>query len=419
MDKGYLENYHAKEKEEMTKFLKNIYNQKLNSSYPDKDRFHKLKEPVGKAFFPIESIWPQIPLFGSLIIEISPIPEHLFYQSHGTEKKDFEKLIDFSKETGKVQFMINGNPETFRGLDFLLPLFEEMRPPISYSIPMASLFEFNELKNYVNEFNTLINIPSQKGMSFKDVHANIANLGVSRYSLNEVLDENRVYYAFFKGYGYDNIVDCYEDLVIIDPEKAALFLAGMAKLIVEPKLEAFKSDRIFSFEALTELNNSLNSTDLIGKTNNIHEIGKFLFNKLTFMPEGFEACKDVIARYKQEDLYKVSSSLHEGVIKQDQDLVCKKNIELSEILDNVWSDAKLENRIKGVSYGIPISMALVGTLASGALAGGVGLLAGLGIEGVSEIFDQESIGEKLAKKTVPNHVVNIFDFKKKYNIEKQ
>ncbi len=67
MDKEYLENYHAKEKEEMDKFLINIYEQRLNSSYPDRDRFHKLKEPVGKAFLPFESIWPQIPLFGSLI----------------------------------------------------------------------------------------------------------------------------------------------------------------------------------------------------------------------------------------------------------------------------------------------------------------------------------------------------------------
>ncbi len=352
-----------------------------------------------------------------LIIEISPVPEQFFYQSHGIEKKDFEELIDFSKETGKVQFMINGNPESFRGLDFLLPLFEEMRPPLSYSIPMASLFEIGELRNYMKEFDTLIEIPSQGGMNFKDVHANTVNLGGIQYNLEEILNENKVYYAFFNGYGYNNIVDCYEDLLIIDSIKAADFLAGIGKLIVEPRLEAFKSDRIFSFKALTELNYSLNSTDLMGKPNNIHEIGKFLFNKLTFMPEGFEACKDVIARYKQEDLYKVSSSLHEGVIKQDQDLVCKKNIELSEILDNVWSDAKLENRIKGVNYGIPISMALVGTLASGALSGGVGLLVGLGITGVSEIFDQESIGEKLAKKIVPNHVVNIFDFKKKYNIE--
>ncbi|MCZ7380245.1 MAG: hypothetical protein O8C64_01515 [Candidatus Methanoperedens sp.] len=197
MDKDFLENYLAKELEEIVKFEHNIYERKLNSSYPDRKRFPKLNEPIGKAI-PGESIWPQIPLFGSLIIEIHPVPENLFYQFHGMEKQDFEKLIDFSKETGKVQFMINGYPESFRRMDFLLPLFEEIRPPLTNSIPMASLFEYNELGKYVNEFNTLIDLPSQKGMTFKDVHAQDVTFGLINYSLNELLDESAIYYAFLK-----------------------------------------------------------------------------------------------------------------------------------------------------------------------------------------------------------------------------
>jgi len=415
MDKEFLENYHAKELEESGKFIYNIYDGKLNSTYPDRKRFHKLNEPVGKAI-PIESIWPQIPLFGSLIIEIYPVPEKLFYQFHGMEKQDFEKLIDFSKETGKVQFMLNGNPESFRGLDFLLPLFEEIRLPMSYSIPLASIFEYNELKEYVNEFNTLINLPSKNGRTFKDVYAHDTTLGLINYNLDELLNESRTYYAFLKGYKYNNLVDYFEDLLIIDSIKAAQYLAGIGKLIIDQRLDAFKSDRIFSFGALKELN-CLNSFDLIGKQNNIHEIGKFLVNKLTFMPEGFDACKYVIDRYKQEDLYKVSASLHKGINDSDIDLINKTKTELSDILENVWADATLEKRIVGLKYGIPLAMASVGYLA----LEGVGLLAGLGITGVSEIIavNQESIGEKLAKITVPDHVINIYDFKRKYNIEKQ
>ncbi len=64
------------------------------------------------------------------------------------------------------------------------------------------------------------------------------------------------------------------------------------------------------------------------------------------MPESFDACKAVIERYDQEDLYKISASLHESVIKQDPDLVYKNNIELSEILDNVWSDTRLDMLFK-------------------------------------------------------------------------
>lgn len=422
MEKEYLKDYHEKEKDEVNKFLDSLHKGFTNITYPDKNRFHKLIEPIGRAF-PLYSIWPQIPLFGSLIIEINPVPENLFYKSHGMEKKDFERLIDFSKDTGKVQFMINGNPESYLGLDFLSPLFEELHPPMSYSIPIASLFEekeFKQLNNYVTEFDTLIYLPSLKGTNFIEELKYLTRLGLTYYTLNELLDENRQYYAFLKGNGYNDIIDYFENLLVLDSKKAAKFLSGIGKLIVESNRDPLKSDYIFSFEALTKLSRGFDTFDLKNSTYNIHEIGKFLLNKLTFMPESFDACKDVISRYDQEDLYKVSASLHEGVIESNPDIVCNKNIELSEILDNVWNNAKFENRIKGVNYGIPITTALVGTLAAGPVGGLGGFLSGLGVNVISEIIgvDQDSIAQKVAKKTVPNHIVNIFDFKKKYNLEK-
>lgn len=73
LDKEFLESYHAKEIDEIKKYLDKLSLGESNISYPDKNRFHELKEPVGEAYFPNKSIWPQIPLFGSLIIKICPI----------------------------------------------------------------------------------------------------------------------------------------------------------------------------------------------------------------------------------------------------------------------------------------------------------------------------------------------------------
>lgn len=416
MDKEFLENYHAKEREEINTYLEKLNFGDSDISYPNKKRFHKLKEPVGEAYFPNKSIWPQIPIFGSLIIQIQPTSENLFFQAHGIERKNLDDLIDFSKETGKVQFMINGNPESFTGLDFLSPLFEELDPPITYFKPIASLIKPEKFKKHTIEFDILINLPAQTGTSFKNFYEKITELGVTNYNLNEVLNENRIYYSFFKTYGYNELLKYFEKLLLIDEKSAALFFADMGKFIVDPKIRTFESSKVIPFEILKDLKSSINKSDL-NEEYKVYEIGKFLLeNKLTFMPESFDACKDVIARYDQEDLYKVSESLHKGVNESNPDLVNKKNIELSDILENVWSDAKLENRIKGVNYGIPISMALIGTLAAGPVGGTVGLMSSLGINVISEIIgvNQDSIGEKLAKKTLPNHIVNIFDFKEKY-----
>ena len=337
------------------------------------------------------------------------------------DRKNFEDLIDFSKETGKVQFMINGNPKLFAGLDFLSPLFEELKPPISYFKPIASIIEIEKFKNDSTEFDTLINLLSQNGTTFTDFYNKITELDMSQYSLTEIINESRIYYSFFKSYGYNELLKYFEELLLINSENAALFLGDLGKLIVDPKISTFESDHIFPFEILKELRSSINIADLPDKTK-IYEVGKFLlYNQLTYMPESFDACKDVISRYAQEDLYNVTEALHKGVNKSNPDLVNEKNRELSDILENVWSDSKLENRIKGVKYGIPISMALIGTMAAGPVGGGtMGLLSGPSLNVISEIIgvNKNTIVEELAKKTVPNHIVNIFDFRNKYKLNK-
>lgn len=419
MEKEYLEDYLVKEEKEIERFLDDLLRVDSHSSYPDKSRFHKLKEPIGMADT-YNSIWAQIPLFGSLIIPIRPEPEDIFYKSYGIEKRDFEGLIDFCKDTGKVQFTINGNPRLFEGLDHLDTLFEELHSPLVFNIPLRYQVEAEKLNNYQIEFETLINLQSQTGTNCIDYLNLVVKNSGTRYDLEELLFENLRYYAFFKEYGYNEIIEKFEYLSLFDSEKAMILLARFGELIVDTNRNSLKSDYVFSLKSVTELSSCINRPDLI-ENNNIHEIGKFLLNKLTFMPESFDACKDVISRYDQEDLYKVSASLHKGINESDIDLIFKKNIEFSEILENVWNDAKLERSIKGLRYGIPISTALIGTLAAGPVGGIGGFLSGIGINVVPEIIavNQDSIAEKLAKKIVPNHLVNIFDFKKKYNIELQ
>lgn len=421
MDKEFLSDYAAREEEEINKNFEN-FSGGLSNLYPKKNRFHKLKEPVGETVTDFKPIWPQIPLFGSLIIRVNPSPEEIFNKNYGLQDGDFERLVDFCKSTGKVQFIINGHPELYEGLDYLTPLFEELRAPIIFNTPLDMIIDKRKLTKYKTEFKTLINIPSSRGTSFLDQIQNEFPLRkiVAGFTPEEIEHENFRYYSFLKEFGYSDIIDYYENLLLDDSKKALRFLAMMGCLIVDTSLKLYNADRIFSLEELTRLSSGYKSSDLI-KDSSIHEIGKFLLKKLTYMPESFDACKDVISRYQQEDLYKVNESLHKGVTDSNPDVISNKGSELSEILENVWSDATLENRIKKVNYGIPVSMALIGGMAAGPVGGLGGLLSGLGFNTLSGIvgINSESLSETLAKKTVPNHLINIFDFKNKYNIKNQ
>ncbi len=130
--------------------------------------------------------------------------------------------------------------------------------------------------------------------------------------------------------------------------------------------------------------------------------------------------------YAEYDLQKVAKSLNEGITLNQSDIVDKSIEELNQILDNVWNDKTIPNRIKALKVGIPLSIAAVG----GCVAGLPGLLAGgflsnVGfkvIEKVTEVgteeLDQEkrrpSAIEKLAKIDTKSYQANIYDFKQKY-----
>lgn len=79
MDKEFLEDYTAKEQEEIEKYHKKILNGSINleEQYPPKSRFNKINDPVGRVI-PNKSIWPQIPLFGSSIVSLMPVKKNEF-----------------------------------------------------------------------------------------------------------------------------------------------------------------------------------------------------------------------------------------------------------------------------------------------------------------------------------------------------
>ncbi len=83
MDKEFLMDYEAREKDEIKKFTQKIRDGKIRYSdrYPSPDRL-KLNEPYTKSIVG-ERIWNQISLYGTTIIALKP-----------TKKEIFERCMD-------------------------------------------------------------------------------------------------------------------------------------------------------------------------------------------------------------------------------------------------------------------------------------------------------------------------------------
>jgi len=138
--------------------------------------------------------------------------------------------------------------------------------------------------------------------------------------------------------------------------------------------------------------------------------------KLTYYPKSLEACKEVIAHYEENDVYRVYDALTKAIHKSDIESILNNQQELREILENAWSESK---RIKRHKVNIEIGLdCLIGVV--GLAVGGVpGLLVTVGVEFLDRVSSRfvDRFGEIVSKKIANPYAVTIFDFKEKYRIE--
>ncbi|VVB91954.1 Uncharacterised protein [uncultured archaeon] len=404
----FLQDYEAREIKESEKFIKGLKEGTVsqNEAYPPKDRFVKLKEPTARS---TTNIWGEIPFYGSTLVHLVPYYDKKafddFHKSHGFTSKDIDKMIDLAKDTGRIQFLID-RPTSYKNLDFLEPLFYELKPPSP--MPWPQLLIEKTHKKYLIEFDTL----TQVGFSR---YIESSALFGGQMSAKDLWATYAFAYIALKTLGYGELAEEIGSLMISNPPEAVRYLNLFADLIVAPQCDTLKSIYNFDRAFLTEAHKLGKPYGAIIDENIPYEIGKFLLNKTVLYPETFDGCMKVIQEYKDLELYKVLGALNEGVKRTNIDIIGDKKVEASEILDNVWKDAdKMKLGSEGISFGVSLDIGLIGELAAG--LPGTGLLVGLGFQAIDRFWGvkSESLSEKIAKFVSPNYLVTVYDFKKKH-----
>lgn len=408
----FLQDYSAKETEERNRFLKRLKEGKVSKDeiYPPKDRFVKLKEPIASPVS-LNKIWGCIPLYGSTMIDLYPFHDRkefdeAYQKSVGFTSYNFDEMIDLVKDTGRIQFIIDGDPTSLRNLEFLEPLLNELKPPTALN-SFRSLIGDETLRKCKIEFETL------SDLGFTRFFNNISP------TKNKNMILSRLFYAYagLKTTGYLELVDEIENLMTINPHEALRYLSVFGDLLVFPRYNLLKSIGIFNTNDLVEAHEIGKQHDINFSENISHEIGRFLLKKIVLYPETFQGCMKVIQEYDDYELYKVLGALNAGIKRKDMDIIESKNVDISEILDNVWKDAnKIKMETEGISFGVSLEIGLIGELALG--IPGIGVMAGLGFQSIDRFWGvkSESISEKIAKFICPNYLITVYDFKKKHTL---
>jgi hypothetical protein len=419
VNKEYLEDYEKKESEEYERFYSNVQNDIFSFDkdlFPSSNRFKNLQNPVAiassEAMFE-ENFWGQVPFSGSLIVSLPVMPKILF-EKIVFKTDEIPDIIDFVKETGKLQIGLQQPATQYEGLDFLDPFFQELQPPQLSGLPLEFFGTKEEIFNAGISFATLFSVNSIEYLNKLG-----RKLGLTSNTKEMLAHYSNIYTLLKVEHWSSQLVEIIENALVDNPPLALRLLSISDDFIVSPRVDVLSKIRNYTLTEIQGVN--LFPDGYTPKINRFPcEIGKFLLNKLTCAPKGLRACNELIDHYASYDLQKLQESLNEAIVNSDFDLISDNSKALSEVLDNVWTDSTLTSRIKNLKRGIKISVGAIGP-AIGFLAGDwEGFLLGLGFHvGASFIdVDLDGIAEKVAKVNSKSYQANVYDFQKKYNIKK-
>lgn len=420
MDKEFLENYQAKEDEEYYRLVvKKIEDGTFDferDKYPHDNRFVNLKRPMTDSTIvgcEAEDRWNQVPFSGSTTFMLTACPQSEFEQFY-FDISQIQKVIDFIKETGKIQIVLQQPPELYVGLDYLDPLFIELNPPQLRGIYLRAIGTEKEFQVGRQIFYDISSV------TFSKYFSSAAEKTYGKYLSNvkflaEQYDQLAGIYAYLR-LTYPDVAEELETALVVNPNLAICILGVASDFLQDPAYNLRFDSLTHSFDEV-RIGKDILGKDLTPKEIMFPgEVGKFLLNKLTYAPKGIRACNELIDHYDSYDLQKVNTSLNLAILDNHPDLVEKNVGELSEILDNVWNDETIPKRIKGLKIGIPVMFAAIGSTLSMALDGFEGLFAKLGFAVTEKLLANslQDLDSKISKKFSKNYQVNIYDFKKKY-----
>jgi len=386
MDSGFLKEYESREIEA---FQRN----------PDvSQRIGNLKQPLFHLTGPCSSIWSQIALSGTLIFPIHPLSQQVFEKGWKISATQIPSLVQFAKETKKIQFVLTAKPTAYDRFNYLEPILRELLPPIYTQDGRKNpkLQEINEQCN--DEIRALIRIsPHWRYLS-------------STVGGSHIIDDYINSYAALRYFGFNEIADTFIEHFLVDPQFSTDYLITAYDLLVDPIIDPFKACPSYCLEKFRKGS----ELHLTGKIQPVFpEVGSFLVKRCTHYPESLDTCKQLIGVYEENDLYNVYSALNHAVIDRNESIVFEKKEAMDEILDNVWEDKTIERGATAIRTGIDITCGTVGYC----LAGPEGLLTSLGLRVIDGGNYIGQFSELISRKIAYPYMSTIYDFKKKYSIK--
>jgi hypothetical protein len=417
LDKEFLIDYEIRENEELADFRKRLSEGTFsaNQMFQKKQRFKKLNSPVTYLGEMNAPLWSTVAFSGSTIIPLLPAPKLSFEKMHGFRITEIEQMVNLAEETGKIQFVLLNKPTDYLGLEFLNPIFTTLKPPQFSGIPLDAFVSRNVFEPYDIEFDTLSSLGFADYTQRKMSHNYTSNL-IDLYLYNV-----KGNYMMLKSLLADSdLSNDISDALVSDYERFYDLLLTFDVLVLRPMRNPLRCVESYSVETIRKVHQmDVLDKNKARKKEFPYEIGRLLLRELTLYPESLEACKQLVAKYEEQDVLKLFNAINSAIMKNKPDAIEENEAELSNILKNIWKDKKIRRGIAGIKFGVPLALGVIGTVVAGFSGAYVGLLSGIGFDVIDKVleFKQDAFSEKIAKTFCSSYQAIIFDFQKRYRLD--
>ena len=156
MDPAFLNDYYRQEEENWNIYFKQFTKKGRSfQSYPSLTRFNKYQRPMAYSV-PLRPPWVQIPFYGTTFLPIVPVlSKEEFEFSHGFSSDNIDRMIDFSKETGKIQFVLAMDARLYEKMDYIEPILCELKPPQLSLFSVSNIIGIKEAQKSYDDFIVL------------------------------------------------------------------------------------------------------------------------------------------------------------------------------------------------------------------------------------------------------------------------
>lgn len=422
MDIKELEEYERKEEEGATEIYREIHSKRkisIKDCYPNL----KLKNPYGAYLMGT----PQsIPFLETHIVNISSFKDKdTFEKAYGMS---VELLIElYNKGKGRVEFLLNGLPTEFANLDYLDEILEFKPPSVSCRTPLYDELSFGEdkISFYAKEaYKVIQKVKSSKG--FEEYASPEETLKDYVWNSYERLGIHGYDYLIKAALKYAESIDreMVSNELMNPPDLIATMCILYSEFLTEPIYSSL--DGVHSLDSGAGKIKSIYDEALKMHPKSRAElfsvdVGKALIEACEiYLPQkqNIEGILDLDIEAKRTR--KALKSLDEAVKKEQVDkIVDRKRALRNAIVDTheaVKSTEKTKDNIeKAINYG-SLTVGIVGPIVSQITTENFLFSILFGSLGLSTKFSKIAtpVAEVLAKLKKPNHVVMIYEIKKRY-----